>query len=162
MFPVQLGYPVCHSSGPLRDGPWQSFHCTLLQVVLFRYKILCGEKFCTQQHRFTFEILWKLEPDNFLDIFYHFCDSLTWWVKTSPFFLFICYFFSGLFLHLLSSLKYKARAAALSTTCMWSLWLMYFVNVILLMGLVQVLLLLKDLWCWLRSVPWLLTHNMCL
>lgn len=131
----------------------------LLQVMLCRYKTLCTEKLCAQEHRCTFIILWKFEPENFLDNFYHFCDSLNWWVTVSPFFLiFIYYFLCDLFLHLFSSLKHKARAAALSTTCMWSPWRMSFTNIILLMGLVQVLLLLKDLSCWLPSVPWLLTH----
>lgn len=159
MFPLQLDYLVCPSSCPLRGCACQSLRCTLLQVMLCRYMMLCTEKSRAQEHRCTFTVLWKAEPESLLDNFYHFCDSLIWWVTVSPFFpIFIYYFLSGIFLHLYSSLKHKGRVAALSTICMWSPWLMYFTNVILLMGFVQVLLFLKDLSCWLPSVPWVLTQ----
>lgn len=118
MFPLQLDYLVCHSSCPLRHCPCQSLHCTMLQVVLCRYKILCAEKSCAQEHRLTFTILWKSEPHNFLDIIYHFCDSLIWWVTMSRSFLLIYYFFWPFSLLIFISQTQSQSSCPLHYLCM--------------------------------------------
>lgn len=83
----------------------------LLQVMLCRHKTLCTEKLCAQEHRCTFTILWKSEPENFLDNFYNFCDSLIWWVSV-PFFSYIHLL---LFVWLFSPLIFVSQAQSQSS-----------------------------------------------